>query len=225
VKITAGVAMLPGMSAGERIKAARTALGWSQSRLAEAVGVSRPAVTQWESGATTPDPDNAALIGRALGRSAHWIIYGEEMASRLMPVRGEVAAGVWREVEDLDLDPIPVAAHPDFPAAAQYGLLVRGNSMNLIARDSEYLHVVDVLDTGFAPRPGDLVVVQKRRHGRVEATVKRLAANGTGLALKAESDDPRYQGDLPLGPSDDETEIVISGIVIGKYTPIFRGRT
>ena len=219
-----GVAMLPGMSTGERIKAARNALGWSQAILAAKVGVTRPAVTQWESGATTPDPDRTARLAAALGRDPHWIIYGEEREGRLMPVRGEVAAGVWREIEDLDLDPIPIAAHPDFPAGAQYGALVRGSSINRVAQDSEYLIVVDVLDSGLVPRPGDLVVVQKRRHGRTEATVKRLASNGTGLVLKAESDDPRYQGDLPLGAADDETEIVISGIVIGKYTPISRGR-
>ena len=38
------------MSAGERIKALRRSRGWTQDQLAQATGVSRSAVAQWETG-------------------------------------------------------------------------------------------------------------------------------------------------------------------------------
>jgi len=41
-------------SAGARIKAARLKKGWSQTELAEKLGVSQPAVAHWESGAHAP---------------------------------------------------------------------------------------------------------------------------------------------------------------------------
>lgn len=212
---------------GDRIKAARERLKWSQDRLAKAVGVTRPAVSQWESGETVPTRDRAKLVAAALNVTEHWLVDGDgtHREGQLMTVRGEVAAGVWREVVDLDLDPIPVAAHPGFPASAQYALMVRGNSINRVASDSEYLHVVDVLGSGIQPQSGDLVIVQKHRHGAAEATAKRLVLeNGNPPALKFESNDPKYQGTMPLEAGDAETEIVITAIVIGKYSAIGRGR-
>ena len=53
-------------SAGARIKAARLLKGFSQSELAERLGVSQPAVAHWESGAHAPRfallPRIAALL-------------------------------------------------------------------------------------------------------------------------------------------------------------------
>ena len=70
---------------------------------------------------------------------------------------------------------------------------------------------------------GDLVVVERRRHGTTEATAKRLVRDGARRALRAESTDPQYLGIIPLGPIDAETEIVITAIVLGKYSAIKRG--
>lgn len=216
------------MGTGERIQAARKAVGWSQDRLAKEVGVTRPAVSQWEKfGGTVPTRENIRLLAYVLGVAERWLLEGDGAESRgqLMPVRGEVAAGVWREVTDLDLEPIPVAPHRAFPASAQYALLVRGSSLNKIAADSEYLHVVDVLKSGIHPQSGDLVVVQKHRHGATEATAKRLTIEDGKEVLRFESLNPKYQGLMDLTPTDAETEIVISAIVIGKYSAIGRGRT
>lgn len=214
------------MGTGERIQAARKAVKWSQDRLAKAVGVTRPAVSQWESGETEPTRDRLKLIAAALNVAERWLLDGDGTErGQLMAVRGEVAAGVWREVVDLELDPIPVAAHPAFPASAQYALMVRGSSINRVAADSEYLHVVDVLKSGIRPQSGDLVVVQKHRHGATEATAKRLVIENGEKSLRFESNDPKYQGRMALEAPDDETEIVITAMVIGKYTAIGRGRT
>lgn len=56
----------PNVSAdtGLRIRQMREARGWTQQELAQKAGVSRPAVTQWESG-KTKDPKRGSLLGIA----------------------------------------------------------------------------------------------------------------------------------------------------------------
>ena len=43
--------------------------GWSQEQTAEKIGISRQAYAKWESGATVPDVDKAALLAQAYGLS------------------------------------------------------------------------------------------------------------------------------------------------------------
>lgn len=225
--MTNGFAMLRPMSIAARIAQARKAKGISQDELAKAVGVTRTSVSYWEDGSVVPRGKRLPQIANALDVDATWLETGKKSGGGFipMPVKGEVAAGVWKEVGDLELDPIPVAPISGYPIDSQYGLLVRGNSLNKIAADSEYIVVVDVLQSGLHPRPGDLVVVHKHRHGTTEATAKRLVKQGNALALKPESDDPRYQEVLPLGRNSGDTEIVIAAIVLGKFSAISRGST
>ena len=55
------------MTLGERIKEERTKAKMSQEKLAELVGVSRQAVTKWESGLSSPSTDNLFRIAEVLG--------------------------------------------------------------------------------------------------------------------------------------------------------------
>ena len=55
------------MGLGQRIRARREALGLSQARLGEAVGVSLQAVSSWERDEYLPDTARLPLIARALG--------------------------------------------------------------------------------------------------------------------------------------------------------------
>ncbi len=57
------------MTLGEKIRAARMALGLTQAQLAEQLMVSRPAVTKWEADKGIPDIDNLKLIAQYLGVS------------------------------------------------------------------------------------------------------------------------------------------------------------
>lgn len=212
------------MTIGARIREARKRLGMSQQALATEVGVSRPAVAQWESGESAPKKENIGPIAEALRTSVEWVLSGRNSKGTLMPVRGEVAAGVWREHIDLDLNPIPVAPDPRYPAEAQFALLVRGSSMDKLAKDGEYIHCLSVQESAIAPLNGDVVVVERRRHGSSETTVKRLVARRDGVRLMPESADPRYQEELEIGAVDDATEVSISAIVIGRYAQFARGR-
>ena len=67
------------MSIGQRIKQARLAHKpkMTQQQLADAVEVSRPAVTQWETGNNKMlDGDNLMRVARALGVTTEWLLCG-----------------------------------------------------------------------------------------------------------------------------------------------------
>ena len=55
------------MTIGKRISAGRKALGLSQEALGERLGVSRQAVSKWETDATAPDMKNLIALSRELG--------------------------------------------------------------------------------------------------------------------------------------------------------------
>ncbi|MFC3293559.1 helix-turn-helix domain-containing protein [Modicisalibacter luteus] len=48
---------------GKRIRDARKAVGIAQERLGIEVGVSRPAIVQWESGAKRPNYERLCMLG------------------------------------------------------------------------------------------------------------------------------------------------------------------
>ncbi len=52
------------MTLGEQLKELRTQSGFSQEMVAERVGVSRQAVTKWESGRTLPTAENLAALAQ-----------------------------------------------------------------------------------------------------------------------------------------------------------------
>lgn len=66
--------MLPGHDLGERIRAARLKRGMSQERLADAMGVSKGAVSQWESNATSPRREYLSPLAEILGVTINWLL-------------------------------------------------------------------------------------------------------------------------------------------------------
>jgi len=75
------------MSLGERIALARKQAGLSQEQLGEKLGVSRQAVSKWESDQTNPDVAYVAQMCRLLGVSSDWLLLGEESAQGAAPER------------------------------------------------------------------------------------------------------------------------------------------
>jgi DNA-binding XRE family transcriptional regulator len=66
----------------DRIKMLREARGWSQVKLAELVGVTSGAVSQWESGLTENIKLKTFLkLCEALGTDTHYLIFGPERAA------------------------------------------------------------------------------------------------------------------------------------------------
>lgn len=216
------------MEMKDRIKKARKSAELSQSALAEKVGVTRAAVAQWESGIHPPRREIIAKISDATGSDLTWLELGIEPneggPQRGLYVVGEVAGGLWKE-GSVEFKPIgmPVAPHPDYPADCQRLYVVKGESVNRIVADGEYVHCVDVANSGIAPRHGDLVIVRRLEHGLAEYTAKRLISDHGHWVLRPESTDPLWQNDIALN-GDDSTIIDITDVVIAKWSPIHRLR-
>lgn len=66
------------MELHERIAAVRKAAGLTQEQLGELLGVTRQAVSKWESGQTVPDTATVARLCRELHVSADYVLLGRE---------------------------------------------------------------------------------------------------------------------------------------------------
>ena len=63
---------------GARIRLAREEQGWTQDQLAAAVGVSRSAVAQWETGRAGQVTTNLTRVAGALGIGVEHLMYGHD---------------------------------------------------------------------------------------------------------------------------------------------------
>jgi transcriptional regulator with XRE-family HTH domain len=63
---------------GARIRTAREQQGWTQDQLATAVGVSRSAVAQWETGRAGQVTTNLTRVASALGVGVEFLMHGRD---------------------------------------------------------------------------------------------------------------------------------------------------
>lgn len=215
------------MSLSERIFKARSDAKMTQEELAKAVGKSRGAVAQWESGEVSPRRTTLMDIARATKRSVLWLEHGWEDGPPREPVIGlevvgEVSAGVWKEAQaHFEKHYEPVASHPDYPGVGQRLYKVKGDSINRVADSGEYLHTVEVHNGGIRPEHGDLVIACRMQHGLAEYTAKQMIWEDGRWLLRPLSDNPAWQDDIELA-GDEDTEIKVTDIVIAKWSPIPR---
>lgn len=221
------------LALGKRLKECREAARLSQSQLARELGLkSREAVSQWESGKSSPENERLRSAAVLFGCSYDWLATGRGSPNPTNSVVvglnliGDIAAGVWREIsesQDMEYERVPVAPVKDYPVEAQYALKVHGNSVDRVAKDGATIHCVDVGRAGLTPREGDLVCVERNRAGLREMTVKRIRMGAEGLELWPESNDPAHQEKLSYKPPRGSGEVIIKAIVIGSFTAIPRG--
>lgn len=69
------------MNIGERILLHRKRLGLSQEELAARLGVSRQAVSKWELGVSTPEPENIIALARIFGITTDELLTGQPSVS------------------------------------------------------------------------------------------------------------------------------------------------
>lgn len=62
------------MTISEKILYCRKGCGLSQEALAEKIGVSRQAISKWETGEATPELSKLALLAKTFGVTADWLI-------------------------------------------------------------------------------------------------------------------------------------------------------
>lgn len=70
------------MTLGERIAYYRKKAGYSQEGLAERLGVSRQAISKWETGEATPDAERIIVLAAALGISTDTLLLSKEEPER-----------------------------------------------------------------------------------------------------------------------------------------------
>lgn len=80
------------MTLGQRISAYRKTLGISQEELGARLGVSRQAVSKWETGAAAPDIENLLALAREFGVSVAELTQTPEPPSRNAPEAAESPA-------------------------------------------------------------------------------------------------------------------------------------
>lgn len=217
------------MTLGQRFLHAREAKQISQSELARLLGVTRNAVSMWERDEAQPKSKTMQKAAVILDVGFDWLATGRggEHGTVLgIPLWGDIAGGVWAEVkesQDGELERVPVAPDPRYPADAQYALRVRGNSVNKVAKDGTIVICVDVVAADIELRDGDMVWVERRRGDLVEATIKRLRKGKDGPELWPESEDPAHQEMVSVKPAKGDAEVVIRGLVLFTVIPVPRG--
>jgi len=75
------------MELQDRIATARKNAGLSQEQLGEHLGVSRQAVSKWESGQSNPDLQYIISMARLFGVSTDWLLVGEEPPQDALQMR------------------------------------------------------------------------------------------------------------------------------------------
>lgn len=234
-----------GMSA---LKQFRERAKLTQQELADAVGTSQPQIRRLEAGERKLTKEWAERLAPALGIGAETLLFPPANLNELsaedgpgwtvdeeagLDVPGEVAAGrfltVDAAVDETIYERAPVVPDPRYPRKAQYGLVVRGSSINQIAIDGDILHCVDIEISGHQPQNGDLVIVEQVQFGghlrERTAKVYRVVEGGS-IELHPDSDDPRWQEPIkvPVRELDwrprEDLQVSVRAFVIGTYRPM-----
>ena len=69
------------MNIAERLQELRKKAGYSQEQVAEMLGISRQAISKWESGQGNPEIDNVIKLTEIYDVSADYILFGKESST------------------------------------------------------------------------------------------------------------------------------------------------
>lgn len=203
------------------------ALGLAPARVSEIIqGTRRLQVEELDRVATYLEWPRARV-------EAYYAAGGELVANSLdagqigsLMVVGVVQAGVWREALEWapeDWRPAPIAPDSRFPRQRQFGLEVRGPSMNEEYPEGSVVICVRLFELGRDPVHGEHVICQRRSSEGVETTIKELRRGDDGsFWLWPRSSDPNFQAPWHLAPprqDDDNDDVRIVALVVGSYKP------
>jgi len=161
----------------------------SEQQFAQAIGVSRGAVQQWEKpGGTAPKRTNQPVVAKLLGISVAELMAGGSNVERGLDVRAEVPlvseveAGNYTVIDNFKpkgrFETIPVSV----PVKRHtYALRVHGDSMVSDTGDSFPEGSIVVVEPEFEAMAGDYVIVL---NGANQTTFKQLVSDGGEFYLK-----------------------------------------
>ncbi|WP_143072385.1 MULTISPECIES: LexA family transcriptional regulator [unclassified Variovorax] len=177
------------MSIHRLIREGRQRLGMSEQQFADAVGVSRGAVQQWEKpGGTAPKRTNQPHVARLLGISVAELLSGGSNigpgvgARAEVPLVSEVVAGNYTVIDNYkpknQFETVPVTV----PVKRHtYALRVSGDSMVSETGDSFPEGAIVIVEPEMEAVPGDYVIALNANN---ETTFKQLVKDGGELYLK-----------------------------------------
>ena len=177
------------MSSHRLIREGRRSLGMSEQQFADAVGVSRGAVQQWEKpGGTAPKRSNQHRVAALLGISVAELVSGGSNISpgfdmrAEVPLVSEVEAGNYTVIDNFkpngNFDRVPVTV----PIKRHtYALRVHGDSMVSETADSFPDGSIVIVEPEMEARSGDYVIALNHAN---ETTFKQLIKDGGEYYLK-----------------------------------------
>nr|WP_162987018.1 XRE family transcriptional regulator [Sphingomonas paeninsulae] len=138
------------MGIGKRIAAARDAKGWSQGKLAEAVGKGQTTVSSWERERTEPTREDVVRIASKLGIPLADIedVLSDKSApmGRTMPVLSWVSAGHVHDIASVqDLEEVDHITVSSLPPGEYFATKVKGDSMDRVSPEDSTV-IVNVKD-------------------------------------------------------------------------------
>ena len=201
-----------------RIKELRESIpNLSQTKLGKIVNVHQTAISQWETGRTTPDIETSMALANYFGVSLDYLLGKEENSSSpkrtgvRIPVYGTVAAGIPIEaisnIEDYEEITEEQAAKGEY-----FALRIKGESMEPDIRDGSVVIVKrqDYLESG------QVAIVSVNGY---DATCKRVQMTPDGLMLI--SNNPKFKPMFYTKQEIDELPVRILGLVEECRTKIF----
>lgn len=234
---------------GARIKRILKMKDCTYEKLADELKITRSAVGQWAAGKAAPKQENLVAIAKWAGVNFNWLATGagkihEQKSNdsssyrvRIVRVQGEVQAGVWYpetpiNFYNVDGDPSLdkykpgwAVDDPEYADLRQFALRIVGNSINKLAPDGHFAVCVNYDDARSSIQDGDVVVVEQRRAGLTEATIKIARGSAGKWELWPHSTDIEHQKPIKLNAKDNrdleqkDTEVEVVALVIGFYGP------
>jgi transcriptional regulator with XRE-family HTH domain len=200
------------MTLGERIRAARARKGLTQRDLAEAIGVSVQAVSQWENNDTSAKLSRVTQIAEVLSVEPKWLLSAAALGENASPEHiSLVQAAIRTPLVNLE-DAVwfssigKFANKPDIQRDLEltyealgptFAFKVCDNSMSKRFREGDIV----IADTALAPQNGDFVVVVEMKNPRpiFRQYVRRNSGASTIIHLKPLN--KRYRT-VAIGPSN-----------------------
>lgn len=211
-----------------RLREHRERLGLTQEEIAERLGKSVSMVSRWEAGRSNIPSERLSDLARAYECRVSEIFEDDEgpvqPAGLRLPVKGTVAAGIWKEAWELppeEWEEYSGRADVAVPLRDRFGLRVEGDSMNEVYPPGTILDCV-AFYAGVEIANGRRVVVQRRNHSmEFEVTVKEYMREADGTEwLVPRSYNPAFQRPIKVDDQDPEiAEVRIIGVVVGSYRP------
>lgn len=216
-------------SIGQRIRALRRSKKLTQAQLAKIAGVSSPAVTEWEKDGYLPKAASLDAIANEFGVTTEYILTGKgelisqpkeqsnviPVAARMAPVLSWVQAGIFTNVESVDMSQVEQwLPLPDGDCEKCFYLKVQGLSNYPDFHEGDYI-LVDPLVQFNDMHSGDLIVVRKFE----DATFKKLVIETDG-AKYLQALNPEFKPNIiPL-----DEDCIFVGEVVDCVRYVYRSK-